>query len=46
MEKIKQSNKKYKTPEEKLFKFLESLPEIDADKAWKEVEEERKKEHR
>lgn len=35
-----------KKPEDRLFEFLNSLPYFDAEKAWKEVEQERRKEHR
>ena len=35
-----------KTPVDRIFAFIESLPPIDWEKAWKEILEERKKEHR
>jgi len=35
-----------KTPEDTLFEFLKSLPPLDWRKAWEEVREERKREHR
>ncbi|MBS3115067.1 AbrB/MazE/SpoVT family DNA-binding domain-containing protein [Candidatus Woesearchaeota archaeon] len=35
-----------KTSADQLFDFLEKLPPFDAEKAWREVEQERAKEHR
>ncbi|MBI4145897.1 AbrB/MazE/SpoVT family DNA-binding domain-containing protein [Candidatus Woesearchaeota archaeon] len=38
--------KKVKTPEDKLWAILRTMPKFDWRKAWEEVREERRREHR